>query len=145
LIPSPVEAPLLKNRYPLGPNRSSLQTLYLRTVSRDEKTNISDRVPTSLQFTSDSGIVPEGGTPEERRDSSLVEVMRDSPVVRFLSSGERQRDEDELRRLEEERAERERDTEEIADLDPLPSQVGPEGGNGSGEAARAASDEPLLR
>ena len=104
-----------------------------------------DRVPTSLQFTSDSGIVPEGGTPEERRDSSLVEVMRDSPVVRFLSSGERQRDEDELRRLEEERAERERDTEEIADLDPLPSQAGPEGGNGSGEAARAASDEPLLR
>jgi len=73
--------------------------------------------------------VPEGGTPEERRDSSLVEVMRDSPVVRFLSSSERQRDEEDLRRVEQERAERERDTEEITDLDPLPSQSSREGGN----------------
>jgi len=101
-------------------------------------------VPTSLQFTSDSEIVPEGGTPEERRDSSLVEIMRDSPVVRFLSSGERQRDEDNMRRVEEERAERGRDTEEIADLDPLPSQVGREGGRESGEVPRTASDERLL-
>ena len=79
-------------------------------------------MPTSLQFTSDSGIVPEGQTPEERRDSSLVEVMRDSPVVRFLSSAERQSDENELRQVEEERVEREMDRGEITDLDPLPSQ-----------------------
>jgi hypothetical protein len=88
-------------------------------------------VPTSLQFTSDSGIVPEGQTPEERRDSSLVEIMRDSPVVRFLSSAERQRDEDELRLVEEERAERERDMGEITDLDPLPSPGGDEEANTS--------------
>ena len=66
--------------------------------------------------------MPEGQTPEERRDSSLVEVMRDSPVVRFLSSAERQSDEDELRWVEEERAERDMDIGEITDLDPLPSQ-----------------------
>ena len=75
--------------------------------------------------------MPEVQTPEEPRDRSLVEVMRDSPVMRFLSSAERQSDEDELCRVEEERAERERDIGEITDLDPLPSQGSDEEANTS--------------
>jgi len=88
--------------------------------------------------------VPEGRTPEERRESSLIEVMRDSPVVRFLSSTERERDEDGLRRLEEERAERRRDAGQITDLEPLPSGEEGNARGVSGEVGRT-SDEPLIR
>ena len=83
------------------------------------------RAPTSLRLTSDSGIGPERETSEYRTDAS-VEVMRDRPVVRFLFQ---QRDDEDLRRLEEESAEEERDIGEITDLDPLPHRDGRERGN----------------
>jgi hypothetical protein len=111
-------------------------------------TNGTGSVPTSLQFTSDSGTGPEEARPVERRESSLDKVMRDSPVVRFLSRGERERDEQELQQVEEERAQREQDIGDVTDLEPLPSQNGDGGGKGtgrgSGDVARTTSGEPLL-
>jgi hypothetical protein len=70
-------------------------------------------------------------------------------VVRFLSPTARRADEEELRRLEAERAARKLEENEVVDLDPLPSrdvllrEAGPSGS--AVEMARSLSEEPLLR
>ena len=76
--------------------------------------------------------MPEGETPQEPMDSSLVEVLREGPVVQFLSTSERERDEEDLSRLEEGRVQRERDTEDVTDLEPLPSHDVKAGGGTEG-------------
>lgn len=101
-----------------------------------------------MQFTSDSGTSPSSEHPvEQRRESSLDNFIRTSPVVKSLSPGEQWKKKEELRRLELERDERRREGE-IVDLQPIPSKddgmgITPEG---SGNAlAKTVSQEPLLR
>ena len=103
-------------------------------------------VPTSLQFTSDSGTSPSSESPVDRRQSSLDNVIRTSPVVRFLSPALQRKKEEELRHLEVEREERRRG-EEIEDLQPLPSKDGGVGITVQGSDSALAtpiSQEPLL-
>lgn len=86
---------------------------------------------------------------EQRRESSLDNVVRTSPIVKSLSRGEQRNEVGELRRLEMERDERHQETE-IEDLQPVPSKnywVGMTAER-SGNAivmARTISQEPLLR
>jgi hypothetical protein len=67
-------------------------------------------------------------------------VLKSSPVVRFLPRTERERDEEELRRVEDRREE---EAGEIAELDPLPIRDSATF-HESVRMARTTSDEPLL-
>jgi hypothetical protein len=68
--------------------------------------------------------------------------------VRFLSPAARRADEEELRRLEEDRTARKREENEVVDLEPLPSRdvvsSEVEGRVSVPEMARSLSEEPLL-
>jgi hypothetical protein len=84
---------------------------------------------------------------EHESESSPADVLRTKPVMKYLSSEERQRDEEDLRRVEQERQERERH-DDVVDLDPLPTQ---DGGDRDAEEyvhdvlARTGSQVPLLQ
>jgi hypothetical protein len=103
-----------------------------------------------LQFTSDSGTSPSSEHPvEQRRESSLDNVVRTSPIVKSLSRGEQHNEVEELRRLEMEMDERHQGRE-IEELQPVPIKDYGLGmtAEGSGNAivmARTISQEPLLR
>ena len=85
-----------------------------------------------MQFTSDSGTSPSSERlVEPQREGSLDNVIRTSPVVKFLSPGEQRKKEDELRRLEVERDERQQEGE-IEDLQPVPSKDDADGYYGGG-------------
>jgi len=100
-------------------------------------------VSTSAQFTSDSGTSSSHSAPAKRIESDLDNVMRTSPVVRFLSPAARQEDEEELRRVEQDREEREHQAEEIMDLEPVPI-FNQRNEIASGDAlGRTTSTEPL--
>ena len=69
--------------------------------------------------------------------------------MRFLSPAARRADEEELRQLEEDRAARKREENEVVDLEPLPSRdivsTEAEGRISVPEMARSSSEEPLLK
>lgn len=100
-----------------------------------------------MQFTSDSGTSRSSERPAEQPgESNLDNVIRTSPVIRFLSPGEQRKKEEELRRLEVEREERQQEGE-IEDLQPVPVKDDWVGiaAEGTGDAlARTISQEPLL-
>lgn len=98
-----------------------------------------------MQFTSDPGTGQSEVNQGLEGQSSQDNVLRTKPAMKFLSDEERQRDEEELRRVEQERREREHHGD-IVDLEPLPTQVVEDAvGNAGDILARTDSQQPLLQ
>ena len=115
--------------------------------------NFNSRVSTGAQFTSDEEESSAGEIrcPQDQRESSLEQIIETSPVVQFLSPSTRREEEEELRRVEEERAEQEGEDGEIVLLEPVPTRgvtdadVNDLERDPSLEAVVSLSEQPLLK
>jgi hypothetical protein len=101
-------------------------------------------VPPSLRATADEATWRSLAerTPVQT-PSTLGEVFETSPTVRFLSPSERRSEEEELLRVETERAEQEELGVDVETLQPLP--VMGESPDDPTTMSRSGSDEPLVK